>query len=185
MVYRIPMQNKIGNEAMGIYSSAYYIYNIMLLLSSYSLPLAVSKMVSARVALGQHKNAYRIFQSSLVFSLISGGLACLVTFFGADFFAGTILSEPAAAYSIRVLAPTIFVMAFLGTLRGYFQGMGTMIPTAVSQVLEQIINAGESASWRPSFCLTWARPGTSKRGPTITPAPSARRAARWERLPAP
>ena len=80
MVYRIPMQNKIGNEAMGIYSSAYYIYNIMLLLSSYSLPLAVSKMVSARVALGQHKNAYRIFQSSLVFSLISGGLACLVTF---------------------------------------------------------------------------------------------------------
>lgn len=144
MVYRIPMQNKIGNEAMGIYSSAYYIYNIMLLLSSYSLPLAVSKMVSARVALRQHKNAYRIFQSSLVFSLISGGLACLVTFFGADFFAGTILSEPAAAYSIRVLAPTIFVMAFLGTLRGYFQGMGTMIPTAVSQVLEQIINAGVS-----------------------------------------
>ena len=91
MVYRIPMQNKIGNEAMGIYSSAYYIYNIMLLLSSYSLPLAVSKMVSARVALGQHKNAYRIFQSSLVFSLISGGLACLVTFFGADFFAGVAL----------------------------------------------------------------------------------------------
>ncbi len=144
MVYRIPMQNKIGNEAMGIYSSAYYIYNIMLLLSSYSLPLAVSKMVSARVALGQHKNAYRIFQSSLIFSLISGGAACLITFFGADFFATVVLSEPAAAYSIRVLAPTIFVMAFLGTLRGYFQGMGTMIPTAVSQVLEQIVNAGIS-----------------------------------------
>lgn len=141
LIYRIPMQNKIGNTAMGMYSSAYYIYNIMLILSSYSLPLAVSKMVSARVALGQHKNAYRIFQSSLIFSLISGGLACLITFFGADFFAAKILSEPGAAYAIKVLAPTIFVMAFLGTLRGYFQGLGTMIPTAVSQVFEQIINA--------------------------------------------
>ncbi|HIZ43900.1 MAG TPA: polysaccharide biosynthesis protein [Firmicutes bacterium] len=141
MVYRIPMQNKIGSAAMGIYSSAYYIYNIILLLSSYSLPLAVSKMVSARVALGQHKNAYRIFKSSLIFSLISGGIACLVAFFGADFFAARILSEPGAAYAIKVLAPTIFVMAFLGTLRGYFQGLGTMIPTAVSQIFEQVVNA--------------------------------------------
>ncbi len=144
MVYRIPMQNKIGSAAMGIYSSAYYIYNIMLLLSSYSLPLAVSKMVSARVALGQHKNAYRIFKSSLLFSLISGGIAGLATFFGADFFAAKLLHEPGAAYAIKVLAPTIFVMAFLGTLRGYFQGLGTMMPTAVSQVLEQIVNAGVS-----------------------------------------
>ncbi|MCI8505373.1 MAG: polysaccharide biosynthesis protein [Lachnospiraceae bacterium] len=144
MVYRIPMQNKIGSAAMGIYSSAYYIYNIMLLLSSYSLPLAVSKMVSARAALGQYKNAYRIFKSSLIFSLISGGIACLVTFFGAEFFAAKILNEPGAAYAIKVLAPTIFLMAFLGTLRGYFQGLGTMMPTAVSQVLEQIANAGVS-----------------------------------------
>ncbi|MCD2491029.1 polysaccharide biosynthesis protein [Lacrimispora sp. NSJ-141] len=141
LVYRIPMQNKIGSAAMGMYSSAFYIYNIMLLLSSYSLPLAVSKMVSTRVALGQHKNAYRIFQSSLLFSLVSGGAACLLTFFGADFFAAKLLNEPGAAYAIKVLAPTIFVMAFLGTLRGYFQGLGTMIPTAVSQVFEQIINA--------------------------------------------
>ncbi len=144
MVYRIPMQNKIGSAAMGIYSSAYYIYNIMLLLSSYSLPLAVSKMVSARVALGQHKNAYRIFKSSLIFSLVSGGIAGLAAFFGADFFAAKLLHEPGAAYAIKVLAPTIFVMAFLGTLRGYFQGLGTMMPTAVSQVLEQIVNAGVS-----------------------------------------
>ncbi|MDI9242585.1 putative polysaccharide biosynthesis protein [Fusibacillus kribbianus] len=141
MVYRIPMQNKIGNAAMGMYSSAFYIYNIILLLSSYSLPLAVSKMVSARVALGQHKNAYRIFQSSMIFSLISGSVAGLLMFFGADFFAVKLLNEPGAAYAIKVLAPTVFVMAFLGTLRGYFQGLGTMIPTAVSQVLEQIINA--------------------------------------------
>ena len=141
MVYRIPMQNKIGNAAMGMYSSAFYIYNIILLLSSYSLPLAVSKMVSARVALGQHKNAYRIFQSSMIFSLISGSVAGLLMFLGADFFAVKLLNEPGAAYAIKVLAPTVFVMAFLGTLRGYFQGLGTMIPTAVSQVLEQIINA--------------------------------------------
>ena len=101
-------------------------------------------MVSARVALGQHKNAYRIFKSSLIFSLVSGGIAGLATFFGADFFAAKLLHEPGAAYAIKVLAPTIFIMAFLGTLRGYFQGLGTMMPTAVSQVLEQIVNAGIS-----------------------------------------
>lgn len=141
LVYRIPMQNKIGNAGMGMYSSAFYVYNIMLLLSSYSLPLAVSKMVSARVAQKQYKNAYRIFQSSLVFSLIVGGLAGLITFFGANAFATKLLSEPGAAYALRVLAPTIFIMAFLGTLRGFFQGLGTMIPTAISQIIEQVVNA--------------------------------------------
>lgn len=144
LAYRIPMQNKIGSEGMGIYSSAYYVYNIMLLLSSYSMPLAVSKLVSARLAKGQHKNAFRIFKSALVFSLISGGLASLITYFGAGFFANILLNEPGVTYALRVLAPTIFVMAFLGALRGFFQGHGTMIPTAVSQILEQIVNAAVS-----------------------------------------
>ena len=57
IAYRIPMINIIGDEGMGYYGTAFNVYNIALLLSSYSLPLAVSKMVSARLAGKQYRNA--------------------------------------------------------------------------------------------------------------------------------
>ncbi len=141
LIYRIPMTNILGEEGIGVYSSAYQIYNIILLLSSYSLPLAVSKLVSAKMAVREYRNAYRIFCGAFVFALIVGTLACAITWFGADFFAQVVLNMPEAAAAIRVLAPAIFVMALLGVLRGLFQGQGTMIPTALSQIFEQIINA--------------------------------------------
>ena len=141
LIYRIPMTNILGEEGIGVYSAAYQIYNIILLLSSYSLPLAVSKLMSAKMAVREYRNAYRIFLGALTFALIVGSLACAITFFGADFFAQSILNMPEAATAIKVLAPAIFVMALLGVLRGLFQGQGTMIPTALSQIFEQIINA--------------------------------------------
>ena len=63
-----------------------------------------------------------------------GGAGCLVTWFMADYFAAELFKAPLAAYALRTLAPTIWVMAYLGVMRGYFQGQGTMIPTAVSQI---------------------------------------------------
>ncbi len=141
MVYRIPLTNTIGEKGIGVYSTAYAIYNILLLISSYSLPVAVSRLVAARISVGQYRNARRVFLSAVGFAAVSGVLACAITFFGADFFASTLMGMPEAALAIQTLAPTILVMAFLGVLRGYFQGHGTMIPTAVSQVAEQIINA--------------------------------------------
>ena len=71
-VYRIPMTNLLGEQGNGIYSVAYGIYNIALTLSSYSLPLAVSKLVSARFAKREYRNAWRIFQDALLFALIAG-----------------------------------------------------------------------------------------------------------------
>lgn len=144
MIYRIPLQNKLGDDAMGIYSAAYNIYNILLLLSSYSIPLAVSKLVAARVTVRQYRNSYRIFKGSMMFSVAVGAVAAAVCYFGAGFFADKVLNMPDAVYPIRVLAPAVFVLAVLGVLRGYFQGQSTMIPTAVSQLLEQIVNAGVS-----------------------------------------
>ena len=61
MIYRIPVTNIIGDKGNGYYASAYYIYNIMLLISSYSLPLAISKVVSARLSNRQYKNANKVF----------------------------------------------------------------------------------------------------------------------------
>ena len=141
MVYRIPLTNTIGEKGMGVYSTAYTIYNILLLISSYSLPVAVSRLVAARISVGQYRNARRVFLGAVGFAAVSGTAACALTFFGADFFATTLMGMPEAGLAIKTLAPTILVMAFLGVLRGYFQGHGTMIPTAVSQVAEQVINA--------------------------------------------
>ncbi len=140
MIYRIPVTNIIGDKGNGYYSSAYYVYNIMLLISSYSLPLAISKVVSARLSKNQYKNASKVFKGGLIFALISGGAVCLAVFFLADLFAG-LLREPLSAIALRIFAPTLLVVAVMGVFRGYFQGMGTMVPTAVSQIIEQIINA--------------------------------------------
>lgn len=141
MIYRIPVTNIIGPEGNGYYAAAFQVYTIMLLISSYSLPLAVSKLVSTRIGSGQYRNADRIFRGAMAFSLITGGIVCLAVFLGADFFADRLMSEPLSAISLRVFAPTLLIVAVMGVMRGYFQGMSTMVPTAISQIVEQVINA--------------------------------------------
>lgn len=141
ILYRVPMTNIIGDEGMGYYSTAFNVYNIMLILSSYSLPLAVSKMVSARMAKGQYRNSVRVLKAALVYATVVGGLACFITWNFAGFFATTAFNTPFCVYALKTLAPTIWIMAYLGVLRGFFQGHGTMIPTAISQIFEQIVNA--------------------------------------------
>ena len=141
LAYRIPVNNILGDEGQGFYGCAFSIYNIALLLTSYSLPLAVSKLVSARTSKGEHKNAMRIFKGALLFAIAVGVLVGLIVFLFADFIAGNIMSLRLSAYALRVLAPCLFVVAVMGVVRGYFQGLGTMVPTAVSQILEQIVNA--------------------------------------------
>ncbi len=140
-VYRIPLQNTIGDAGMGYYSAAFQIYSIMLIISSYSLPVAVSKLVAAKAAKGQYRNARRIFHGALYFAILTGGATCAVVLFGADTLAGNIMHMPKSAIALRMLAPTLLIVALMGVIRGYFQGLGTMVPTAFSQLLEQIVNA--------------------------------------------
>ncbi|MFG6395087.1 MAG: polysaccharide biosynthesis protein [Lachnospiraceae bacterium] len=142
MIYRIPMANIIGDEGNGIYSAAYEIYNILLIISSYGMPMAVSKMVSARCAQKRYKNAYKIFRYSMLVSVITGGSAALFVYFGAEWLEHQFFSKyNGVAIPLKILAPTIFIVAVMGTLRGLFQGRKTMLPTAVSQIFEQVVNA--------------------------------------------
>ena len=66
MLYRIPVVNIIGSEGNGIYGAAFNIYNIMLVLSSYGLPMAVSKLVSARFTKKRYKSAAKVLRCSLM-----------------------------------------------------------------------------------------------------------------------
>lgn len=141
IVYRIPLTNIIGDEGNGYYSCAFEVYSMLLLISSYSLPTAVSKLVASRNAKGQKKNAYKIYKCALIFALTVGIIVSIVTYFGADIMAGSMMNQPMSAIALRVLAPAIFIVAIMGVMRGYYQGLGTMMPTVFSQVIEQIINA--------------------------------------------
>ncbi len=140
LLYRLPLTGIIGKQGNDYYGTAFEIYSIILIISAYSIPLAVSKLVAARVSVGEIKSADRVLKGSLVFAASTGGTAALVVFFGADFFSG-LLKTPFASPALRVLAPVIFVVAVVGVLRGFFQGLGSMMPSAISQIVEQIINA--------------------------------------------
>lgn len=141
LVYRIPMTNIIGDVGNGYYSTAFDVYNVVLIISAYSLPQAVSKTVSAKVAKGQYKSVYQVLKGALLFALVVGMAASLVVYFGAGYFTGSLLKTPYSVFALKVLGPALVVVAVLGVLRGFFQGLGTMMPSAVSQVIEQIVNA--------------------------------------------
>ncbi len=140
MLYKIPMTIMIGSEGMAYYNTAYEIYSIVLILSSLSIPLALSKLISAREQNKEYRTSSRIFRLTMMLACVTGGVASLVIWFGAGFFA-ELTGYPSAKYPLRILAPTIFVVAVMGVLRGFFQGRRTMVPTAVSQIIEQIVNA--------------------------------------------
>lgn len=139
ILYRSPLTSIIKDEGNGYYTSAYNIYAIILLLSSYSIPSAISKVIAERLAMKEYRNAHRIFKCALIYVIIVGGMASLFTFFGAG-----ILVEENSVIVLKVFAPTVFLSGILGVLRGYFQAHGTMVQTSLSQILEQILNAAIS-----------------------------------------
>lgn len=147
-LYRIPMANLLGNQGNGVYSIAFGIYTVTLTLSSMSLPTAVSKVVSARVARGEDRNAARVLAVALLFAFVMGAFSFSLLFFGANFLE-TLYQTVGLARPLRILAPTSFLFAFLGVMRGYTQGAGSMVPTAISQVVDQCFNAVISivAAW--------------------------------------
>ena len=142
-LYRLPLTNLIGDEGNGIYGRAYVFYTFLLILSSAGLPAAISKMVSERMARNETANAHRVFRVSFIVSGLAGLVAAMTLGFGADMIAAAVdpADAPSSRYAIMTLAPTVFVVALMSTFRGYFQGLRNNIPTAASQVVEQVFNA--------------------------------------------
>lgn len=141
LIYRSPLLSIIGIEGSGYYNAAINIYTIILLISSYSIPSAISKVIAQRLAFKEYRNAQRVFVCALLYVLVVGGAASILTFVGAPFL---VEKNPNAVLALRVLSPTIFFSGFLGVLRGFFQAHGSMVHTSISQILEQIINAAVS-----------------------------------------
>lgn len=139
-IYRLPLTNMIGDEGNAIYAGGYYIYTFLLILSSAGLPAAISKLVSERIALKQYRNAHRVFQAALAISTSLGAFFAILLFLTAHQMAN-LIGIPDSYYSILTLCPTLVIVAIMSVFRGYFQGMHTMVPTAISQIIEQVFNA--------------------------------------------
>ncbi len=137
-VYRIPLARLLGGEGMGLYQMAYPIYTTILALATAGVPVAISVLVSKRETEGYSGDSKRIFRVSLIMLFIFGVILSLLVMQLAHFLAGSVLHEPRAYYPILAVAPAIFFSGLMSVFRGYFQGQQWMMPTAVSQVIEQL-----------------------------------------------
>ncbi len=169
MIYRIPLTRILGPQGNAYYSTANEIYSIILMISSFSLPLAVSKLVSERLHKGQKKNAHRVFICALKFGLLVGGIMSVLTFALSGIITKFMKFEM-ASFALRVLSPAIFLYAIVGVLRGFFQGHETMIPTAVSQVIEQIVNAFVSVAGAAILVSYGTKLGETRGNDSMGPA---------------
>ncbi|MBQ4354953.1 MAG: polysaccharide biosynthesis protein [Clostridia bacterium] len=135
LFFKIPMNFIVGDTGMGYYHSAYSIYTLFYMLSTSGLPVALSVMISESRAEGKIVSAKRIYRTALSAFVLTGCAAAALMLFGAGSLADLIRSEK-SALSIAVIAPTMLFICISSALRGYFQGCGNMIPTAVSQFIE-------------------------------------------------
>ncbi|MBR2562941.1 MAG: polysaccharide biosynthesis protein [Eubacterium sp.] len=139
LLYRRPLAAAVGAVGMGYYGFASGLYSILLLISSYSIPMAISKIVAEKNARKQYRSAHKTFLAALIYAVIVGGVTALICWFGGRFLLPA--NQQNALPALRALAPTIFLSAILGVFRGYFQAHRTMTPTSISQIAEQIMNA--------------------------------------------
>lgn len=137
-VYRIPLARWLGGEGMGLYQMAYPIYTTILALATAGIPVAISVLVSKKETQGYNGDSKRIFRVSLIMLFVFGILLTWLIMQTAHFLAGSVLHEQRAYFPILAVAPAIFFAGLMSVFRGYFQGQQWMMPTAVSQVIEQL-----------------------------------------------
>ncbi len=140
LVYNLYLTNRegFGDQGNGIVSASYQIYAVLLTISSTGVPNAISKLVSERVAVGDHKGAYRIFKIAFATFAVIGLIGSLMLFFGAGLIANQWLQIPDAEMTMVALSPAVFFVAISSVMRGYFNGRQNLKVTARSQTLEQI-----------------------------------------------
>ena len=150
MVYNIPFANILGKAGNGYYGAAQTVYGYVWTIAVFSIPAALSKLISERVQRGEYRNVKQIYKGAMLYMLVVGGIASLFTYIVAPY-----IVTDNTVLSLRILAPTIFISGFASVYRGYFQAYGNMVPTSISQIIEQVINAIVSIVAALTF-IKWA-----------------------------
>jgi len=136
MIYKSPLSSLLGRESFACFQFAQNVYFILLMIASFSIPQAVSKIMSERIAFKRYRDAQRVFKGALLYAVIAGGIVALICVFGASVLVPDSVAN--ARLALQMLAPTIFISGILGVFRGYFQAYRNMMPTSISQIVEQI-----------------------------------------------
>ncbi|WP_371807164.1 putative polysaccharide biosynthesis protein [Halalkalibacter krulwichiae] len=148
LIYIFPFTAIVGQTGIALYSYGYLPYTVLLSLATLGVPLAVSKFVSKYHALGDYRTGHKLFKSGLLFMSITGLLAFLLLYFAAPYLVPLIIEDPTdtkgnsfddIVFTIRMVSVALIVVPIMSIIRGYFQGFQSMGPTAVSQVVEQIV----------------------------------------------
>jgi len=139
---RIPFTRMFGEVGTGYYAAVYEMFAFVMIFIGWYLPQAEGKAVRARVSRGQIKNACRVLKGMLLFAAGIGLLTCLIVVIFSGQIAGALLLQPLLSLAVCVMAPAFFFSAVISVYRGYFEGMGTVAPTFISRILEQIFSLG-------------------------------------------
>ena len=137
-LYKIPLNAIIGEQGFGYFNTAYEIYNVLLMISTAGLPVAMSRMISQASSLKHCNQVRRIYNTARGIFLglgITGTL--LMTLFCRQL--AEFQNQPDAWAAIGCLGPCVLLICVMSTYRGFFQGQSNMLPTSISQVLEAVV----------------------------------------------
>ena len=137
-LYRIPLTNIMGAEGIGLYQMVFPLYSVLLTVSGGGLPGAISKTVSAFSAVGDTENTRRTLKISLLVLTLAGLAATVLLIVFRDKIAA-LQGNPLAATAYLGIAPAVVFVAVISCFRGYFQGKLDMLPSGISQVVEQVV----------------------------------------------
>lgn len=155
----------LGGEGMGLYQMAYPLYFLALSVSSAGIPVAISIITAERVAAKDYRGARRVFRVSLSLLAATGLVFSLLLFFGASWLIQErFIRDPRAYYSLVALAPAIFFVTILSSYRGFLQGWQIMTPTAISQIVEQLVRVVTMlifATWLAAYGIEYAAAGAT------------------------
>ena len=139
MLYKSPLSTTLGSQSFALFQYAQNAYFILLMIASFSIPQAVSKIMAEKIAFKRYRDAQKVFYCALLYAAIAGGIVALFCLFGASVMVPDKMAG--ARLALQMLAPTIFLSGILGVFRGYFQAYRNMMPTSLSQIIEQIFVA--------------------------------------------
>ncbi|MBQ9657793.1 MAG: polysaccharide biosynthesis C-terminal domain-containing protein [Clostridia bacterium] len=140
LVYTLYLTNRegFGDKGNAVYASGYQIYALLLTISSIGVPNAISKLISERVAVGNHRGADKVFKIAFVTFAFVGFIGTVLLFCGAKIIAQKWLQIPDAEMTLVALSPAIFFVSISSVMRGYFNGRKTLKATAKAQIIEQV-----------------------------------------------
>ncbi len=135
-IFKIPLDTFVlQTDGMALYNTSYMIYNLLFVISTAGLPTAISKLVAESDSVGDYDGSKKILKVSLILLLCIGGIGSIVLFAGSKLFSG-LLGYPDAYITMIAMSPSLLFVAGMSAFRGYFQGHGNMLPTAISEVIE-------------------------------------------------